>query len=142
MIAAPASATTPLDSNIAIIAEDLLGEPIVGANASFRIIDDSTGDATPNPYAEFVASRHVVTGADGGAVNVLRAFGPGTVVVEAEMFDPITGTLVATSNRIILTTTQGTSSVAQVSARQIRIVSDNCKNLLPQFWLQDFEPHE
>ena len=101
-----ASEVTPLDSNIAVIALDPLGAPIVGSNVSFRITADSTADNSANPYAEFVASRHTMTGAAGGAVNILRAFGPGTVVVEAEMFDPNTGALVATSNRIILTTIQ------------------------------------
>lgn len=105
-----ASSATPLDSNIGVTALDLEGTPIVGANVSFRITQDTTADTTSNPNAEFVATRHTTTGPDGTTVNVLRVFGPGVVVVEAELFDPNTGNLVARSNRIILTTTQAVSA--------------------------------
>ena len=99
-----ASAVAPLEANIGLTALDTEGQPIVGVNVSFRIIQDTTADGgATNPNAEFAASRHTTTGPDGSAVNILRAFGAGTVVVVAEMFDPNTGALVATSNRIILT---------------------------------------
>ncbi len=103
-----ASTATPLDSDIGLIALDsqVPPMPIVGANVSFRIIQDTTADGTSNPNAQFVASRHTTTGPDGAAVNILRVFGPGSVVVVAELFDPNTGALVATSNRIILTTSR------------------------------------
>ena len=99
-----ASTASPLDANIGVTAEDFQGVPIVGADVSFRIIEDTTADISSNPNAEFVASRHTTTGVDGSAVNILRAFGAGTVVVVADLFDPNTGALVATSSRIILTT--------------------------------------
>ncbi len=99
-----ASTATPLDADIGVRALELDQTPIVGANVSFRIIQDTTTDETSNPSAEFLASRHTTTGPTGSAVNVLRVFGPGVVVVVADLFDPVTGDLIATSNRIILTT--------------------------------------
>jgi hypothetical protein len=101
-----ASSASPLDAPISLEALDLEGNPIVGANVSFRILQDTTGDNSSNPYAEFVASRHTTTGAAGDAANILRSFGPGVVVVVAELYDPNSGNLVGTSNRIIMTTSR------------------------------------
>ena len=106
-----ASALVPFDANIGLTALDDDGDPIVGANVSLRIIEDTTADNTSNPNAEFTTSRHTTTGVDGSAVTILRAYGPGTVAVVADLFEPNTGALVATSNRIILTTTQVTPTL-------------------------------
>ena len=110
-----ASALVPLDANIGVTALDDDGDPIAGANVSLRIIEDTTADNTSNPNAEFTTSRHTTTGTDGSAVTILRTYGPGTVAVVADLFEPNTGALVATSNRIILTTTATPTVIATLT---------------------------
>jgi len=102
-LAGVASSAVPLEAAITLQALDPDGAPIVGANVDFRILEDTTSDTTSNADAEFAVSRHTTTGPDGDAVNIIRAFGPGYVVIVAELYDSNTGNLVGTSNRIILT---------------------------------------
>lgn len=99
-----ASQASPLDAEISVLAVDSEGDPIAGAKVTFRIVQDSTTDDTSNDRARFLVERRTTTGPAGDAVNILRAFGPGVVVVVAELYDSNTGKLVGTSNRIILTT--------------------------------------
>jgi hypothetical protein len=97
-----ANQNAPLEKTVSVVAKDFDDNPIAGATVKFRIVEDTT---EPNRPAVWVSSNTSSTGPDGIAANIVRVSGPGVVAMEADMIDPITGNLVATSNRIILTTT-------------------------------------
>lgn len=99
-----ATEASPLDATVGVTAEDTEGNPIAGATVRFIIVHDSTDEQTDNDAAEWLAGSSATTGSSGTAANVLRVFGPGDIVIEAQIFDPNLGTVVATSNRIFLTT--------------------------------------
>jgi hypothetical protein len=100
-----ANQNDPLDETVGVTAEDLDGDPIAGATVRFRIVQDTTDEGSPNEPAHFLTSDTTSTGGSGTAVNILRVYGAGVIAIEADLIDPVTGETVATSNRIILTTT-------------------------------------
>jgi len=99
-----ATGAAPLDATVGVTAFDVGGDPIIGGTVHFSVISDTTGEGAGTKHAEWVAGTDTLTGATGDAVNVLRVFGAGDVVIQARLIDPTDGSTIATSNRIILTT--------------------------------------
>ena len=97
----------PLDLDVSTLVTDTSGAtpaPLAGGTVRFRITrDTSTGSG--NGPARFVVRDDVLTSATGVATNILRIVGAGDVVVVADLIDPNTGDVTATSNQIIATTT-------------------------------------
>jgi hypothetical protein len=106
----PASAAVPHNQDISAEALDLTGAAIVGATVRFRIVTDTTDELTSNHPAAFVGSSTTTTNSSGVATAVIRVQGPGDVILEADLIDPLTGQTVASSNQIILITSQGPES--------------------------------
>jgi len=102
-----ASAAVPLNVEISAEALDLTGAAIVGATVRFRIITDTTDELTTNEPVEFVGSSSTTTNSSGVATALIRVQGPGDVIIEADLIDPVTNQTVSTSNQIILITSQG-----------------------------------
>ena len=101
-----ANQNEPLDVIVGVSATGLDGtSPASGATVRFNIVQDTTDEAGPNDAAHWLVSSTTVTGSTGAATNILRVYGSGVVVMEAELIDPTTGDVLARSNRIILTTT-------------------------------------
>jgi hypothetical protein len=98
-----------LDVDISAEALDLAGVAIVGATVRFRIVTDTTDELTTNEPVEFVGSSTTTTNSSGIAGALIRVRGPGDVVIDADLIDPVTGQTVATSNEIILVTTASTT---------------------------------
>jgi len=107
VIGPPASEAVPHLQDISAAALDLTGLAIVGATVRFRIVTDTTDELINNGPVEFVGSSSSSTNSDGVASVVIRVKGPGDVIIEADLIDPITGQTVATSNQIILVTSAG-----------------------------------
>ena len=77
----------------------------------FRIVVDTTDDSGLGGQVHFVGSvDEVTTNTSGVGATMIRVQHPGDVVIVADLVDPNTGQTVATSNEIILVTTQGATS--------------------------------
>ena len=99
-----ASQNSPLDVVVGVLALDIGGDPIPGAEVRFNIVQDTTDEGSPNDAAHWLAPSTTNTGSLGDAANVIRVYGSGTIVMSADLVDPISGEIIARSNRIILTT--------------------------------------
>ena len=107
-----ASPADPLDIDVSALATDTSGAtqtPLAGGTVRFRITRDTSQDSQNGP-ARFIISGNVLTNANGVATNKVRIVGAGDVVIAADLIDPNTGGVAATSNYIIATSTGGTSS--------------------------------
>jgi len=104
-LAGPASAANPFYAGLVGTAIDEGGNPLRGVLIEFRITRDGTlGSGVGGARLDGAAVSY--TDNTGEAINQLEVVGIGQVVLEADLKDPVSGAVVATSNQIILTTTE------------------------------------
>ena len=102
-ITGAASPASPFRAGLVGTATDLTGGPLAGVKVKFRIVSDSTLRSGAGG-ANLDGQETSYTDTDGEAFNQLEVVGLGEVVLEADLIDPMTDELVATSNQIIMTT--------------------------------------
>jgi len=101
----PASAASPFYAGLVGTALDDTGNPLSGVMVNFRITIDGTLGSGLGP-ARLDGEPVSYTNSIGEAFNQLEVVGSGKVVLEADLVDPVTNVIVATSNQIILRTVE------------------------------------
>lgn len=95
----------PFRTPLLAIASGAEGDSLAGVGVRFRIIEDDSTGSGRGP-ARFEGFAETFTSTEGEATNQLIVRGAGRVVVVADLLDPNTDEVVATSNQIILVTAE------------------------------------